>query len=183
MESLAREFADIASFFTIWVREAHAGGNYPQPETVDGRCSYARDFLAADHVAIPVVMDDFGGSIQHVMGGFPNSVYIIDPRGRVAYRANWADSREVHRVLNAQREVLRRLAVAEDLGIPRWSEEVSPALNEDPANETVMAIRVWEEAANYGEPERFMGPERAASFRAAYERATGRQSIRPGPST
>lgn len=48
----------------------------------------ARDFLAADHVAIPVVMDDFGGAIQHVMGGFPNSVYIIDTRGRVAYRAN-----------------------------------------------------------------------------------------------
>lgn len=45
--------------------------------------------------------------------------------------------------------------------------------------QVVTAIRVWEQAKNYGEPERFMGPERAARFRAAYERATGHQSVRP----
>jgi hypothetical protein len=41
------------------------------------------------------------------------------------------------------------------------------------------AFAVWEEAKNYGEPERFNGPERAVAIRQMYEDATGKQTIRP----
>ena len=179
MEALAGEFADIASFFTVWVPEAHPGGDYPQTETMADRRKYATDFRDCDHGTVPVVMDDLNGTLQSTMGGFPNSAYVIDGRGRVAYRANWSDSREIRRILVHQREIMKRSGSGSPLGIPRWSEEVTPALSDDPDDEAVTAIRVWEQAKNYGEPERFMGPERAARFRAAYERATGRQSVRP----
>ena len=74
--------------------------------------------------------------------------------------------------------------------LPRWARRFSPP--DPPARcglpdpgtanlvwQVVTAIRVWEQAKNYGEPERFMGPKRVARFRAAYERATGHQSVRP----
>lgn len=179
MEQLAAEFADIASFFTVWVREPHAGGAYPQPETIDERRRYARDFVADQDPKITVLIDDMAGSIHRLMGGLPNSTYVIDGRGRVAYRATWNDAREVRRVLEQQREILRRRQSGEALGIPRWSEEMTPALAEDPDHDAVRSIEVWEQAENYDEPERFFGPERGEQLRATYERVTGRQSIRP----
>jgi hypothetical protein len=179
MEQLAEEFADIASFQTVWVREPHAGGDYPQPETIEQRQQYAKDFVAADDAKITVLVDDLEGSIHPLMGGFPNSVYVIDARGRVAYRASWTDAREIRRILERQREIARRVEGRQNLGIPRWSEEVSPALAEDPDDYVVRSIEVWEEAKNYGEPERFLGPERAEVFRTSYESITGRESIRP----
>ena len=50
---------------------------------------------------------------------------------------------------------------------------------DDPAQEMVTAIEVWEQAENYGQPERFFGLERAERFRAGDDRVTGRYSIRP----
>jgi hypothetical protein len=179
MERLAEEFADIASFHTVWVREPHAGGDYPQPETIEQRQQYARDFVASDGATITVLVDDMDATIQRLMGGFPNSVYVIDVRGRVAYRAGWTDHREIRRILERQRVIADRVEAGQYLGIPRWSEELTPALTDDPDAEFVRSIEVWEEAKNYGEPERFLGPERAERFRSAYERITGRASIRP----
>ncbi len=179
MEQLAEEFADIASFHTVWVREPHAGGAYPQPESIEERERYARDFVADHDAKIEVLLDDMEGSLHRLIGGFPNSVYVIDVRGRVAYRASWNDAREVRRVLERQREIGRRVSEQEALGIPRWSEEMSPALSDDPNHEYVVSIDVWEQAENYAEPERFLGPERAEVFRAKYEEITGRRSIRP----
>lgn len=179
MEQLAEEFSDIASFFVVWVREAHAGGNYPQPTELDQRRQYASDFVASDDASITVLLDDMEGSLHQLMGRFPNSTYVIDARGHVAYRASWTDAREIRRVLERQREILQRRKNGVPLGIPRWSEEVSPALDEDPDQEAVTSIQVWEEAKNYEEPERFLGPERAAHMRATYERVTGHESVRP----
>lgn len=179
MEQLAREFSGIASFFTVWCREAHPGGAYPQADDVATRARYARDFVAAASAAIPVVLDDAAGTLQAALGGFPNSVYVIDRRGRVTYRANWTDAREVRRVLERLRLVGERLRQGEPLGMPRWSEELTPVLYDEPDQEAVASITTWEEARNFDEPERFLGPERAAALRAAYARATGRESIRP----
>ena len=120
----------------------------------------------------PFAWPEVGGNV------FPR-FYVIDGRGRVAYRANWADARELQRVLERQREIGRRRSAGEHLGIVRWSEEINPALADDPDQEFTIAINVWEQAENYGEPERFLGPERAEQYRAGYERATGRRSIRP----
>ena len=180
MEQLASEFSAMASFFTVWCSEAHPGGAYPQSTDPATRARYARDFVAAASAAIPVVLDDMENTLQTAMGGFPNSVYVIDRRGRVVYRASWTDAREVRRVLERLQLVGERLRQGEPLGMARWSEELTPVLYDDPGQEAVTSITTWEEAKNFDEPERFLGPERAAALRATYARATGRESRRPG---
>ena len=179
MEQLARDFADSAAFFTVWVREAHSGGNYPQPEDVATRERYARDFCAADHTSIPVIVDDMEGSLHAHLGFFPNAVYIIDARGRVAYRAQWTDHREVRRVLERLRAGEQRRAERVNAGFPVFAEEMLFQLPDDPEAGAVQAITTWEEAGNYDEPERFAGEERAELLRSTYERVTGRTSTRP----
>lgn len=181
-EQMAKEYSELADFFTVWVGEAHPGGEFPQPESLDQRAEYARAFQDSDKPEIRVLLDDMDGSIHRVMGGFPNSVYVVDGRGVVVYRANWTDAREVARVLDRLRLIGERRAARVPLGTGRWSEESLPALPDDPLQGAVDAITVWEQAKNYDEPERFMGPEVAEQIRANYEQATGKQSIRP-PST
>ena len=161
------------------MREPHAGGRYPQPGSIDERRQYAHDFCEADHTTVPVILDDVDGSIHKLFGYFPNSVVVLDERGRVVYRANWADHREIRRVLERLQQASGVRSGGNSPGIPRWSEELLPKLPDDPTAELAKSIEVWEEAENYDEPERFMGPERGEALRVAYEKATGRKSIRP----
>jgi len=119
------------------------------------------------------------GTLQALMGDFPNSVYVVDGRGVVVYRASWSDAREIDRVLGRLRQIAERREARVPLGMGRWSEESLPALHDDPDQSAVNTIEVWEEAKNYEEPEVFMGAENAERLRATYERVTGKQSIRP----
>ncbi len=183
MEALAEEFAETTQFYTVWSREAHAGGDYPQPETIDQRRQYARDCHEEDGAKIPVIVDDMESTLQKQLGGFPNCVYVIDGRGRVVYRATWSDHREVQRVLERLRVAADRRAQKIGTGSPIWSEELLPQLNEDPDSPLEIAFEIWERAKNYDEPERFWGEERGAGMRAAYEAASGRQTIRPEAGT
>lgn len=177
MEQLAQEFAGSAAFFTVWVREAHAGGDYQQPEDMQDRERHASDFCAADGAAIPVILDDMQGSLHRRFGDMPNSIYVLDARGVVVYRANWADHREVRRVLEQLREMSRRFEQREFAGSPRWSEELLRELPDDPAAPIVTSFKVWQSAKNYDEPERFFG-RRSEQMRELYRRATGKESIR-----
>lgn len=179
MEALAQDFAETASFFTVWVGEAHAGGDFPQPEDIETRQRYAQACVEADGAKIPVIVDEMDGSLHEHLGGFPNSVYVLDGRGRVAYRAMWLDHREVRRVLERLREADERFANNVYSGMPLWSEELVRKLPDDPGEDVAKAFEVWEAAKNYGEPERFYGPERAEAMRKQYEEATGKQTIRP----
>ncbi len=178
MEQLAKQFAETASFFTVWVREPHPGGNYAQPENIETRRRYAQDCCAADNAEIPVIVDDMEGTLHRHLGFFPNSVYIVDGRGHVAYRAIWTDHREVRRVLERLRGSAQRFERKMSAGMPVWSEEMLRSVPEDPDAAAVQAITTWEEAENYDEPERFAG-ERAEAMRATYERVTGKTSVRP----
>ncbi len=179
MERLAEEYDDLADFYTVWAREAHAGGDFPQPEDLQQRAEYARAFQAAEDPKIGILLDDMEGSLQGLLGNMPNSVYVVDGRGIVVYRATWTDAREVAGVLARLRLIAERREARQPLGMGRWSEAVLPALQDDPTQAAVDAINVWEEAKNYDEPERFMGAEAAEKMRVTYERATRRQSIRP----
>ncbi len=173
MEAVAGELGEAASFFTVWVREAHAGGDYPQPESLAERERYAHDFREGEQASIPIVLDDMQGSLHRLFGNLPNAVYVIDGRGRVAYRASWADHREIRRVLDRLLETDRRMAERVYAGVPRWSEEVLRKLPEDPTQDVRTTFDVWESAGNYDEAERFFG-DRAERMRAQYERLTGR---------
>jgi hypothetical protein len=182
MEALAEEFAESTQFYTVWCREAHAGGDYPQPETIEQRRQYARDCSQHDDASVPVIVDDMEGTLQKQLGGFPNCVYVIDGRGRVVYRAVWTDHRQVRRVLERLDAAAERRAQQQSPGMAVWSEELLPRMDDEPDGALIKAFEIWEHARNYDEPERFYG-ERSEMIRETYERATGRQSIRPEAAT
>ena len=46
-----------------------------------------------------MLVDDLEGTVHHAFGTLPNMTYIIGPRGRVTYRANWTDARSIETVL------------------------------------------------------------------------------------
>ncbi len=182
MEALAADYADRdAAFFTVYVRDAHAGGDFPQPTSIDERIHHADACRQADGQQIPVIVDEISNPIHESYGSLPNMVYVIDSRGKVAYRSTWTKHAQV-------REAVERLVAFDEAqasgkptmgGLPVWSEQALPP---DPAagpEGLVKAIEVWEAVKNYDEPERFMGPERAEKFRAAYKMVTGKESVRP----
>ncbi|MEE8338287.1 MAG: hypothetical protein V3R95_09505 [Dehalococcoidia bacterium] len=179
MEQLAQDFAETASFFTVWVREAHAGGDYPQPEDIETRERYARSCVEAHDAKIPVIVDDMDGSLHQHLGHFPNAVYVLDGRGRVAYRSVWSSHREIRRVLESLRESDERFANKVYSGMPLWSEQMLRKLPDDPTQDLRDAFDVWEQAKNYDEPERFYGAERAEGMREQYEQLTGKKTVRP----
>lgn len=70
---MAREWSERdGQFFTVYVREPHAGGQYPQPDTLRERTRYAEDCVAADGQQIPVIIDAIENGIHDTYGGLPN---------------------------------------------------------------------------------------------------------------
>ena len=180
---MASEWAERdVQFFTVYVREPHAGGDYPQPETITQRAQYASDCASLVGQRIPVIVDSIENEVHQAFGGLPNMVYVIDTRGKVGYRATWAKHEQVRdavdrllRFHEAQKSGKKMMG-----GMPAWSEQSLPPDPNEGLGGVVRAIDVWEQVKNYDEPERFMGEERAEGFRAAYKMATGKDSVRPG---
>ena len=46
-----------------------------------------------------VLVDDLDGSMHQAYGSFPNMVYVINPKGEVVYRCDWAYSHLIDKVL------------------------------------------------------------------------------------
>jgi hypothetical protein len=181
MEALASEYSDRGvAFFSVYVRDAHAGGAYPQPENIEQRIRHADDCRTADAQQIPMIVDEIDYPIHVTYGGLPNMVYVIDSRGKVAFRSSWTKHEQV-------RPVVERLVSYDEAqargqitmgALPSFSEQSLPPAPEEGPVGLKRAIDLWESVQNFDEPERFMGPERSEQFRAAYKRVTGRESTR-----
>jgi hypothetical protein len=105
MRGLVSEFPDVV-FLIHYVREAHPGMNYPQPHTMEEKIAHARDLTTKEDETRTILVEELNGKGHQVYGGWPNSVYVIDPAGVIAYRQQWADP-------PLMREALQRLAQGE----------------------------------------------------------------------
>ena len=76
-------------FFLVYVREAHPGEELPSHDSFDQKVEAAELLRDEEDVEIPIIVDDVDGSIHRKYGLMPNSTYIIDKSGRVAFRALW----------------------------------------------------------------------------------------------
>jgi len=86
-------------FVVLYTREAHPGkhlGPHASLEDKLRRARQLRDGLGEDR---ELVVDDPSGSLHRAIGGFPNSVHVLDAEGRVVYRAEWASAGAVDEVL------------------------------------------------------------------------------------
>ena len=92
-------------FFLVYVREAHPGEEVPAHESYDDKVRAAELLRDEEDVDIPVIVDDVDGRIHRDYGKMPNSTYIIDKSGRVAFRALWTRPSIIHDALD---ELLER---------------------------------------------------------------------------
>lgn len=90
LKRLYSEFGDQVSFVTLYVREAHPGEHYPQPQDDDLKLEHAVDLLARDTMRWPIAVDTIDGRVHRALDTKPNAVYLVDRYGKVVYRGLWA---------------------------------------------------------------------------------------------
>ncbi|MBV7697373.1 thioredoxin family protein [Streptomyces sp. TRM70350] len=105
LKRLHADFGDRAAFVMLYVREAHPGDRYPQPEDFERKTAHARDLRDRDGLLWPVAVDDIDGTLHRLLDPKPNAAYLMDADGRVAFRILWSDDRE-HIVRQALETVL-----------------------------------------------------------------------------
>jgi hypothetical protein len=91
LKRLHEEFGDRVAFVSFYVREAHPGDRYPQPESFEQKMEHARAYRERDGLPWPVAVDDVDGSLHRALDPKPSSVYLMDREGRVAFRALWSN--------------------------------------------------------------------------------------------
>ncbi len=91
LKRLHEEFGDGVAFVSMYVREAHPGENFPQPETFEEKLEHARAYKERDGIPWTVAVDDVEGSLHRALDPKPHAAYIMDARGNVAFRSLWAN--------------------------------------------------------------------------------------------
>ena len=94
LKHLYEEFGERVAFASLYVREAHPGDRYPQPETMEQKLQFARELKERDRLPWPVAVDDIDGTLHRQLDPKPNAVYIMESAGRVVFRALWSNDRE-----------------------------------------------------------------------------------------
>lgn len=112
LKNLYADFRDRIEFVSVYVREAHPGENYPHHTGQEQKMRYARDWVEQDKVPWTVAVDAVDGTVHREYGPLPNSAYLIDRTGRVAFRALWVGQQRLLRERIG--ELLRREAAGED---------------------------------------------------------------------
>jgi len=87
-------FGDRIRFILVNVREAHPGQGILQPQTMEMKLVHAARLKAHLDLPFEVAADDIDGSLHRALGSRPNSAFIIDPYGEIAFRAQWANVTE-----------------------------------------------------------------------------------------
>ncbi|MCA1604130.1 MAG: hypothetical protein LC775_01270 [Acidobacteria bacterium] len=88
--NLYRDFRSRVQFIFVYVREAHPGERYPHHISEEQKMRHASDWSEQDQIPWTVAVDTLQGSTHRAYGPLPNSTYLIDRTGRVAFRALWA---------------------------------------------------------------------------------------------
>jgi hypothetical protein len=114
---LLRDFAERVQIVLIYVREAHPGERYPHHTSEEQKLRHACEWVKQDRIPWTTAVDTLDGATHRAYGPVPNSAYLIDRTGHVAFRALWAGQEPLLR--SKIEELLRREAEAQgsvDLG-------------------------------------------------------------------
>jgi len=111
MDKIAQDFAkkDVV-FYTVYVREPHAGQARPDYDFSDKRdarneaerVAYAIEMAKEHGVKRPILIDKFGwGGLQDYLGSAdPNSLVVIDRQGKLALWQTWSDPKKLRKTLD-----------------------------------------------------------------------------------
>ncbi len=102
LERLYKEFRDRVNFVTVYVREAHPGDRFPQPDTAERKMAHARAYQERDRIPWPIAVDDIDGTLHRALDPKPHAAYLVDGNGIVVGRLLWAnDYAALRRALEA----------------------------------------------------------------------------------
>lgn len=122
LRRLHADFGDRVAFVAMYVREAHPGERFPQPETFSRKLVHARVYQESNRFPWPVAVDSVDGDLHRALDPRPNAAYLMDASGNVAFRALASND---ERVL---REGLEALVAGQALPIGEREPRLVPAL-------------------------------------------------------
>jgi alkyl hydroperoxide reductase subunit AhpC len=100
LNGLQGEFSDKNfSFFLLYTRESHPAENYGAHESFEQKLSYARELQRLENIRLPMIVDHLDGRIHRAYGPWPNALFVIDKDGRLIFRSNMANHRELREFL------------------------------------------------------------------------------------
>ena len=98
MEDLKKRYGNQVEFLAVYVREAHptdgwrmrsndeAGIELKQPLSEAERTGVARRCCSSLKISMPMVVDEMDDRVGHAYSGMPDRLYLIDRKGRIAYK-------------------------------------------------------------------------------------------------
>lgn len=91
LRRLHAEFGDRIAFMTLYVREAHPGTRYPQPDSMEAKLRHARSFRDREGIPWPVAVDEVAGTVHRELDSKPSSAYLVGTDGTVLFRSLWCN--------------------------------------------------------------------------------------------
>lgn len=88
-----REYGEKVRFVTLYVREAHPGESFPQPEKMTEKRLHARELRERDLISWQMLVDDIDGTVHHALDNKPSAAVFLDADGTVVYRSLWSNDR------------------------------------------------------------------------------------------
>lgn len=87
------------SFFLLYTRESHPAENYAAHTSFEQKLACARDLQRLENVQFPIIVDHLDGGIHRALGVWPNALFVIHKDGRLIFRSNMANDRELRQFL------------------------------------------------------------------------------------
>lgn len=94
LKTLHQRYGDAVRFVAVNVREAHPGSATGQPETAEGKLQHASALRRHHGFEFETAVDDVEGTLHRAFGTRPSSAYLLDPDGRIMFRAHWSNVAE-----------------------------------------------------------------------------------------
>jgi hypothetical protein len=99
LNKLYEQYGNKVTFLVVYITEAHPSDVwqmqsnikdkvvFASPKDEEGRAIVAGACVRKLGIQIPALIDAFGNSTEQAYTGWPDRLYLIDARGRVAYKA------------------------------------------------------------------------------------------------
>lgn len=91
---LHEKYGDKVRFVVVDVREAHPGASLAQPSSRAKKRQHAIELQRHHGFPFEVAVDDLDGGVHRAFGTRPSSAYLIDPNGKIIFRAHWSNLTE-----------------------------------------------------------------------------------------
>jgi hypothetical protein len=99
LNKLYAEYKNRVDFLVVYITEAHPSDVwqmesnlkdnvvFASPKDEEGRALIAGACVRKLGIEIPAVVDEFGNSTEQAYTGWPDRLYLVDARGRIAYKS------------------------------------------------------------------------------------------------